>query len=89
MNPQGSGSSASVSQAVDPEIRSRAEDLIARTGWRGLFMIELLRDDSGKPWFIEFNGLGRGEAWRSLAGRAWNIRRGRCGLFLVRKLRVK
>jgi hypothetical protein len=63
MNPHGSGSSACVSQIVDQEIRSRAEDLICQAHWSGLFMIELLRDDSGTPWFVELNG----RPWGSMA----------------------
>jgi len=63
MNPQGSGSSACISEVVDPEIKARAEKLISTTGWSGLFMIELLRDHAGVPWFIEFNG----RPWGSMA----------------------
>jgi hypothetical protein len=63
MNPHGSGSSACVSQPVEPGIRVAVEQLIQQTGWRGLFMVELLRDGSGKPWFVEFNG----RPWGSLA----------------------
>jgi predicted ATP-grasp superfamily ATP-dependent carboligase len=63
MNPQGSGSSACVSQRVDPEIRARTQELVRSCRWRGLFMIELLRDLSGKPWFIELNG----RPWGSMA----------------------
>ena len=42
---------------------SKAENLIRRAGWRGLFMIELLRDGSGTPWFVELNG----RPWGSMA----------------------
>jgi biotin carboxylase len=63
MNPQGSGSSACVSQPVDEEIRKVAEHFVRAAGWEGLFMIELLRDQSGKVWFVEFNG----RAWGSMA----------------------
>jgi hypothetical protein len=63
MNPHGSGSSACISQAVPEETRVAAENLIQRAGWRGLFMIELLRDVQGKYWFIEFNG----RPWGSMA----------------------
>ena len=34
-----------------------------RSGWRGLFMIELLRDAQGTEWFMELNG----RAWGSMA----------------------
>jgi predicted ATP-grasp superfamily ATP-dependent carboligase len=56
MNPQGSGSSACISQAAPEDIRPKVEALIRATGWRGLFMVELLRDHSGKAWFVELNG---------------------------------
>jgi hypothetical protein len=63
MNPHGSGSSACVSQLVPLEISAASEAFIQQTGWRGLFMVELLRDHSGKLWFVEFNG----RPWGSLA----------------------
>jgi len=63
MNPQGSGSSACTSQDVPQDLRSKVEVLLTRTGWRGLFMIELLRDSSGNLWFVEFNG----RPWGSMA----------------------
>ncbi len=63
MNPQGSGSSACVSQAVSDDQKANAERMIAAAGWRGLFMIELLRDKSGKVWFVELNG----RSWGSMA----------------------
>jgi hypothetical protein len=56
MNPQGSGSSACASQAVPQDLRSIGETFLRKAGWRGLFMIESLRDDSGKLWFVELNG---------------------------------
>jgi hypothetical protein len=56
MNPQGSGSSACASQMVARDLRSTGEAFLKKAGWRGLFMIELLRDDSGKLWFVELNG---------------------------------
>jgi predicted ATP-grasp superfamily ATP-dependent carboligase len=63
MNPQGSGSSACVSAPVDPQLRVAAERLIEQAGWRGLFMIELLRDAAGRAWFMELNG----RPWGSMA----------------------
>lgn len=63
MDPQGSGSSACISQPVPEEIKSKVEALIAKSGWRGLFMIELLRDATGKIWFVELNG----RTWGSMA----------------------
>jgi predicted ATP-grasp superfamily ATP-dependent carboligase len=63
MNPQGSGSSACASQPVPHDLRSKVEAFIKNAGWRGLFMIEVLRDDSGKVWFVELNG----RPWGSMA----------------------
>jgi len=63
MNPHGSGSSACISQAVDAATRTHVEALIQKSGWRGLFMVELLRDDAGKVWFVEMNG----RPWGSMA----------------------
>lgn len=63
MNPQGSGSSACVSQAVPQNLRKTVETLIRVAKWRGLFMIELLRDPAGKAWFVEING----RPWGSMA----------------------
>jgi predicted ATP-grasp superfamily ATP-dependent carboligase len=63
MNPQGSGSSACTSRDVDDGLKASGERFIALSGWRGLFMIELLRDESGKVWFMELNG----RAWGSMA----------------------
>jgi predicted glycoside hydrolase/deacetylase ChbG (UPF0249 family) len=63
MNPHGSGSSACISQMVPDDIRTKAEAFIRQTGWRGMFMIELLRDCDGNLFFIEFNG----RAWGSMA----------------------
>ena len=63
MNPHGSGSSACVSQPVATETRAVVERFIQQAGWRGLFMVEFLRDRAGKPWFVEFNG----RPWGSLA----------------------
>ncbi|HUD47521.1 MAG TPA: hypothetical protein VMR33_11860 [Candidatus Baltobacteraceae bacterium] len=63
MNPQGSGSSACVSREVDQALKEAGERFITLSDWRGLFMIELLRDQSGKVWFMELNG----RAWGSMA----------------------
>lgn len=63
MNPHGSGSSACVSQPVTEDVRAAVERLIQQTGWRGLFMVELLRDRAGTAWFVEFNG----RPWGSMA----------------------
>jgi hypothetical protein len=37
--------------------------MLASSGWRGLFMMELLRDNRGDLWFVEFNG----RPWGSIA----------------------
>jgi predicted ATP-grasp superfamily ATP-dependent carboligase len=63
MNPQGSGSSACISSAVSPELKCSVSAFVQKTGWRGLFMIELLRDSAGKVWFVELNG----RPWGSMA----------------------
>jgi hypothetical protein len=63
MNPHGSGSSACVSQLVTPQLAAAAERFVQISNWRGLFMIELLRDSQGTAWFMELNG----RPWGSLA----------------------
>lgn len=63
MNPHGSGSSACASQPVPEILKESIERMIKESGWIGLFMIELLRDQSGRYWFVEFNG----RAWGSMA----------------------
>lgn len=63
MNPHGSGSSACISQPVPVDLKEKAETLLKQVTWRGLFMIELLRDRSGTPWFVELNG----RPWGSIA----------------------
>jgi predicted ATP-grasp superfamily ATP-dependent carboligase len=63
MNPAGSGSSACVSQPVSEDLKAKTEEFIRISGWRGGFMIELLRDVTGKAWFVEMNG----RPWGSMA----------------------
>jgi len=63
MNPQGSGSSACASAHVDPALARAAEKMLVGAGWRGLFMLEFLRDNAGTPWFMELNG----RSWGSMA----------------------
>jgi hypothetical protein len=63
VDPQGSGSSACVSTAVSSDVVGPAGRFIREIGWKGMFMFELLRDDAGVPWFVEFNG----RAWGSMA----------------------
>ena len=78
MNPRGSGSSACTSQLVPQDLRSIVETFLGRAGWRGLFMIELLRDSAGKLWFIELNGRPWGSMALSrcqgLEYPAWNVK---------------
>jgi hypothetical protein len=62
MNPRGSGSSACRSIPVAPDVREAAERFVELAGWRGVFMIELLRNDTG-PYFMELNG----RSWGSMA----------------------
>jgi predicted ATP-grasp superfamily ATP-dependent carboligase len=63
MNPQGSGASACISQPVPADIKPKIQALLHAIKWRGLFMIELLRDRSGNLWFVELNG----RSWGSMA----------------------
>jgi hypothetical protein len=63
MNPEGSGSSACISQLVPDELKVKVDALMAAAKWRGLFMIELLRDRTGTSWFVELNG----RTWGSMA----------------------
>ena len=63
MNPHGSGSSACISQEVPEELKGPITAFVASCGWRGMFMIELLRTRDGQRWFVEFNG----RAWGSMA----------------------
>jgi hypothetical protein len=74
MNPIGSGSSACISREPKPDESKAVEALVKRVGWQGPFMVELLCDDSGTKWFMEFNG----RFWGSLA-----LAR-RCGLDMPR-----
>jgi hypothetical protein len=63
MNPRGSGSSACRSTPVPDDVAGPVQQMIAAAGWHGLFMIELLREDEGRPWFMELNG----RTWGSMA----------------------
>ena len=78
MNPRGSGSSACRSIPVAEELVGPARDFITASGMRGLFMIELLRDDKGQPWFMELNGRAWGSMalarYRGLMYPAWAVR---------------
>jgi hypothetical protein len=62
MNPAGSGSSACASTPVPPQLVAPIERMLTDAGWRGMFMVELLR--AGETWwFMELNG----RPWGSLA----------------------
>jgi hypothetical protein len=63
MNPHGSGSSACISQGVAEALKAPVTAFLASVGWRGMFMIELLRTADDRVWFIEFNG----RAWGSMS----------------------
>lgn len=56
MNPHGAGASACRPAAPEPELRAAAERFIRAIDWRGPFMLEMLRDAAGTPWFMELNG---------------------------------
>ncbi|NUR31271.1 MAG: hypothetical protein HOV83_36410, partial [Catenulispora sp.] len=62
-DPRGSASSACRSITVDEDLRTRTEKLLTSVGWRGMFMLELLRDPDGTAWFMEING----RPWGSMA----------------------
>ncbi len=63
MNPHGSGSSACIAIPPDETLKAGISAFLAEIGWRGPFMVELLRDENGTPWFMELNG----RMWGSLA----------------------
>jgi hypothetical protein len=63
MNPHGSGSSACISQQVPDDLKEPVAAFVKSCGWRGMFMVELLRTVDGRVWFVEFNG----RAWGSMA----------------------
>jgi protein-tyrosine-phosphatase len=63
MNPAGSGASACQSVTPSEEVCTVAERFLNAINWRGMFMIELLRDRDGQLWFVELNG----RAWGSMA----------------------
>ena len=63
MNPHGSGSSACLSQDPSEDLQAACTRFLDSVGWRGPFMIELLRDPQGVRWFMELNG----RMWGSMA----------------------
>jgi hypothetical protein len=74
MNPLGSGSSACISRTPEVDEIESARKLVKKVNWQGPFMVESLRDNAGRRWFMEFNG----RFWGSLA-----LAR-RCGLDMPR-----
>jgi hypothetical protein len=82
VNPKGSGSSACASTNVPSDLQKPIENFISQTGWRGIFMFELLRDQAGTPWFVEFNGRAWGSMAlsrrRGLEYPAWNVKLAIC-----------
>lgn len=90
MNPHGSGSSACESRPISaPEQRS-IDLFVKASGWRGLFMVECLRDHEGTLWFVEFNGRSWGSM--ALARRqgfeypAWAVQQALDSLFVPSKI---
>ncbi len=63
MNPRGSGSSACRSIPLAADLAGPVREFIAGCDWRGLFMVEMLRDRAGRAWFMELNG----RTWGSMA----------------------
>lgn len=63
MNPKGSGSSACKSAPVEDDVAAAAERMLVTAGWRGMFMLEFLREEGGRLWFMEVNG----RPWGSMA----------------------
>jgi hypothetical protein len=63
MNPKGSGASACRSIPIADHPVDCAKRMLLKLQWRGMFMIEMLRDEAGKLWFVELNG----RAWGSMA----------------------
>lgn len=63
MNPHGSGSSACISHEVPDDVKGPVTAFVTSCDWRGMFMIELLRTEDKRLWFVEFNG----RAWGSMA----------------------
>jgi hypothetical protein len=82
VNPQGSGSSACASADMPSDLKEPIERFIRETQWRGIFMVELLRGEDGRLWFVEFNGRPWGSMAlsrrRGLEYPAWNVKLATC-----------
>jgi len=63
MNPLGSGSSACASVQITDQPIDLLERMFTETNWRGIFMVEMLRDTQNQLWFMEMNG----RCWGSMA----------------------
>lgn len=63
VNPQGSASSACRSAPIDEGLVEAGQRFLASISWRGLFMLEFLRDAEDRPWLMELNG----RTWGSMA----------------------
>jgi hypothetical protein len=78
MNPRGSGSSACRSIPLASDLAGPVAAFLAGCDWRGLFMVEVLRDRAGRAWFMELNGRTWGSMalarHRGLAYPAWAVR---------------
>ena len=64
-----------MSQSVPEDLKSNGRGFVATAEWRGLFMVELLRDHSG-VFGSSSSMAGLGEACRFLAARGLSIRHG-------------
>ena len=78
MNPRGSGSSACRSIPLASDLAGPVAAFLADCDWRGLFMVEVLRDRAGRAWFMELNGRTWGSMalarHRGLAYPSWAVR---------------
>ena len=63
MNPRGSGSSACESLPITDQPIDSIEQMLIKIKWRGIFMVELIRDKFNQLWFMEMNG----RPWGSMA----------------------
>lgn len=63
MNPHGSGSSACESLPILDQPIDSIEQMLIKIKWRGIFMVELIRDKFNQLWFMEMNG----RPWGSMA----------------------
>ena len=76
MNSHGSGSSACISQEVPDDLKRPVAAFVRSCDWRGMFMMELLRTEDERLWFVEFNGRAWA-AWPSHGDSRWSIPLGR------------